>query len=234
MQFLGTLGIDVKLLVAQGVNFTLLLLILYVFVYRPILKKINSDEAKLREVETKSQQLKAEEEQAKLQEQHELEHARAQSEKLLAEAQEIAKATKVQAFAKAREEAEQILSQAKHQALASPNPEIKLAIGRLRKIFTKRKIYTEIDSAFFTALMATLRHDLTKYPEIDDFILEHAHPLKRSYKKEFTEFVKKYFGEEKRVTTRLNNRLISGFRVITNRLALDQNLLFEFTNAIKD
>jgi len=43
MELLGKLGVDPRLLLAQIVNFGLLLLILNKFLYKPLIKKIEKD-----------------------------------------------------------------------------------------------------------------------------------------------------------------------------------------------
>ena len=49
MQFLGNLGIDVNMLVAQIVNFGLLMIVLSYFVYKPTIKVIEENEQALKE-----------------------------------------------------------------------------------------------------------------------------------------------------------------------------------------
>lgn len=52
MNFLGNLGVDIWLLLAQIVNFVVLLWVLSKFIYKPIIARIEHDEAVLHEVKT--------------------------------------------------------------------------------------------------------------------------------------------------------------------------------------
>ena len=49
MEILGKLGIDIKLLIAQIINFGLLLWLLKKFLYAPIVRRIEKDERELNE-----------------------------------------------------------------------------------------------------------------------------------------------------------------------------------------
>ena len=60
MQFLGNLGIDVNTLVAQIVNFGLLMLVLSYFVYKPTIKVIEENEQALREGSEQKQAIEKE------------------------------------------------------------------------------------------------------------------------------------------------------------------------------
>ena len=57
MHFLGSIGINIKLLISQIVNFGLLLWLLDVLLYKPILKRIEKDEAELMQVQSQNKQL---------------------------------------------------------------------------------------------------------------------------------------------------------------------------------
>lgn len=61
MHLLGTLGIDIWLLVAQIINFLFLLWVLNKLVYKPIIKRIEADETALIEVKKAQAQLEIQE-----------------------------------------------------------------------------------------------------------------------------------------------------------------------------
>ena len=47
LEALNSLGIDYKLLIAQLVNFVLLFIVLYIFLYKPVLKMLNARSEKI-------------------------------------------------------------------------------------------------------------------------------------------------------------------------------------------
>ncbi|HDH31328.1 MAG TPA: hypothetical protein ENH26_00980, partial [Candidatus Wolfebacteria bacterium] len=57
MEFLGNLGIDIKLLIAQIINFGLLLWLLTKFLYKPIIKRIEKDETELKQAQIQKKEL---------------------------------------------------------------------------------------------------------------------------------------------------------------------------------
>ena len=57
MELLGNLGIDVSLLIAQMINFGLLLWLLTKFLYRPIVKRIEKDEKELKQARIQKKEL---------------------------------------------------------------------------------------------------------------------------------------------------------------------------------
>jgi F0F1-type ATP synthase membrane subunit b/b' len=51
MELLGKLGVDAHLLLAHSINFGLLVALLSFFLYKPLLRRIEEDEQKLKEAE---------------------------------------------------------------------------------------------------------------------------------------------------------------------------------------
>lgn len=231
MQFLGRLGIDFHLVVAQIVNFGILTFILFKFVYKPIYKKIEEDEAKLKEAEVKTEELNSKEKSLEEEEKKKREELDEKTQKMIADAEEIAKNLKARTLQKAEERASEILSQAQSEAESTPNLKIKLNEKGLAGIFKSKETYAKLESEFFDKLMSQIKDELLKYPEIDEFTLETAHPLDRKSKKEFEGFIKRYVGEDKKIKIKNNEKLIIGYRLITDKVSIDQNLLFEIAEA---
>ena len=104
MEYFGSLGIDVWLLIAQIINFALLLLILRHFLYKPLLKRIEKDEKEL--FQATEEKKKAEQQFAlmKKQEEEMMNSAKKQSKKIIKDAEEIAK--KIQEHAQEETETE--------------------------------------------------------------------------------------------------------------------------------
>lgn len=113
MQFLSSFGIDLRLLLAQIINFGLLLFILNRWVYRPLIKKIEEREAQLKE----AQQLQQEVAQAKQTLQTQKSAAdletRSTADKIIKEAEQIAEDIKQKARLEAETEKAAIIKQIK-------------------------------------------------------------------------------------------------------------------------
>lgn len=115
MHFLGNLGIDLGLLVAQLINFGLLLFLLTKFVYRPIISRIEKDEQELKLVRQEREDLdkKRLELEKKDKQQALLIKKRAQS--IIEEAEEIALDITERATIESRQEKEAVVAQIKQR-----------------------------------------------------------------------------------------------------------------------
>ena len=124
MNLLGSLGVNVKLLVAQIVNFGLLLWILTKFVYKPIIQRIEKDEAELKQAETLKKELeqqKSKFENLKMSESAEI---KKRTKEILQEAESISNESKKQAQIAVERETAAMIEQTK-TALLVERPSLK-------------------------------------------------------------------------------------------------------------
>lgn len=110
MQFLSSLGIDGNLLIAQIVNFVLLLWILSRFVYGPIIRRIEKDEAALRAARQAKEELEHERITFADSMKKDWETAKARAEAVINEAESVASELKRQAREDASREAKKIVA----------------------------------------------------------------------------------------------------------------------------
>lgn len=115
MEFLGSLGIDVKLLIAQIINFGLLLWLLNKFLYKPIIKRIEKDETELKQARIQKTELEREKSAFAQQKQRERTQAKEKARAIIKEAESIAEEIKKETHAKAKKEASAMLAQAKRE-----------------------------------------------------------------------------------------------------------------------
>lgn len=113
MDLLGGLGIDFKLLLAQIVNFALLLWVLDKFLYKSLIKRIEKDESEM--VEAQNLKAKLEKLQAEIEDQKKYDALllKKKSRVIIKEAEEIAKKIKSKAQKEAEEEKKQVITQIK-------------------------------------------------------------------------------------------------------------------------
>lgn len=115
MQFLGNLGVDIWLLIAQIINFSVLLWLLSKFVYRPIIARIEKDEQSLAQVRTERVTLDAKSELLDKKEQQQLARSKKRARAIIEEAEEIATEITQRAHRESQQEKEAVVSQIKQR-----------------------------------------------------------------------------------------------------------------------
>lgn len=111
--FIGTLGLNWKLFLAQLVNFTIVILILWKWAFKPITRALESRREK---IERSVKQAEEIEERMKEFEKHTAEQmtkARLEAEAIIKRAQELAGSSKQEIVANAQSQADKILAEAK-------------------------------------------------------------------------------------------------------------------------
>ena len=111
MNILDNFGVDYKLLIAQIINFVILLWVLSKFIFQPILKKIETKEKEISDLKTQSENLNAEK--AKFEQEKSLQDTinKTQYRSIVEEAETIAQKIKERAQKETEKEKELIISQ---------------------------------------------------------------------------------------------------------------------------
>ena len=109
------LGLNVPVLVAQLVNFFILLVLLRMFLYRPILDMLDRRSQRIREGLEAADQSKEQAAQAEQEVARQLEEARRQGQSLIGQAQETANRLQEEARSQARREGEALLERARSE-----------------------------------------------------------------------------------------------------------------------
>jgi len=113
MEFLGNLGIDVKLLIAQMINFGLLLWLLTKFLYKPIIRRIEKDEKELKQSRIQKKEIEQEKIAFFEQKNKEMAELKKRTRKIIKEAENIAKEIKKRAMEETEEEKQAVIKQIK-------------------------------------------------------------------------------------------------------------------------
>jgi len=113
MKFLGNLGIDLKLLIAQMINFGLLLWLLAKFLYKPIIKRIENDERQLGQAEKQKERLAKQQEELEKQKKQQMAETRKKAREIVKEAEDIAKELEERAKKEAEKEKQAVIAQIK-------------------------------------------------------------------------------------------------------------------------
>ena len=133
-QTLQSLGIYWPKLIAQMVNFGIVLFILWKFAYRPVLKVLEERRQRVSEAMINAQKAREELTRTEAQRQQVLAETNAQANKIIEEAREAAAKVREQETQKAIREAEQIVSKAREAAAlerARMIADAKRELGRL-------------------------------------------------------------------------------------------------------
>jgi F-type H+-transporting ATPase subunit b len=116
MEFLGKIGIDYKLLIAQIINFLVLLWLLKILLYKPILKRLEERVKKLKEIEEGEREIKRKKIQTQQETEKMIQKARERTRKILEESKEISEKEKERILKRAEAEVREILKEAKEKA----------------------------------------------------------------------------------------------------------------------
>lgn len=157
MELLNNLGINVKLLIAQIINFLVLLFVLYKFAYGPILKMLNDRTNKIEKglKDAEASQQKLAEIEAK--EKEVLKKAREEAQKIITKAEETAKKSKEEIALEAKAQAGKILADAEKKINEEKNKmlgEVKSEVAQLVVLATEKIIAEKVDSAKDKELIA--------------------------------------------------------------------------------
>lgn len=152
MEILGNLGIDWKLLIAQIINFGLLLWLLSKFLYKPIVKRIEKDEGELAEARKQKKELDAEIEVFEKRRKEEISGAKLRAREIIKEAEKIGEEIKKETHAKTEKESAAIIEQSKKRLES-------LKLGIEKEIFSRarKEIGGSFQKSFTEALPASLR-----------------------------------------------------------------------------
>ncbi len=246
IKILGQVGIDVYLLIAQIVNFGILLFILKKFIYKPIVDKIENDEKELEEAKDLQDQLAQDKEAFAAQKKSELAKAKKSTRSKIVEAEKVAEDIKTQAKTEAEKEVNTMITQMKKQ-LKSRQTSLKneLLTTTKKQIFnnvieTAKKIVGASPSAgqeFQKYFTRNIPQDIDNFPpetfkeDNPSVTLETAYPLEESQKSQLEQALSKKFSKEVKITEKTTPDLISGYRLEINGREIENNLFVELANA---
>ena len=134
MELLDNLGVDGPKLIAQLINFGIVLLVLWKFAYKPVLEMLETRRQKIAKSMDEAEQIKAELAETQAERDKVMAEANARAEKLIADAKEAAKQVGKAEGERAVKQAEEIIRKAREATEADRErmmAELKAEIGRL-------------------------------------------------------------------------------------------------------
>ena len=112
MEGLSNLGINWQLLVAFLINFIILVVLLSIFLYKPVVKMLNERQARIKQSMEQAEAIKQQTAQTEQEIKKQLEKAQKEAQSILAQAAQIGEKLKGEAKDVARKEAESIVAKA--------------------------------------------------------------------------------------------------------------------------
>lgn len=112
---LGQLGINLPGLIAQIINFGLVVLLLWLLAWKPILRMLDQRREKIQDSLTRAEQLKQQTEQGQAEIQAQLDAARREGQQIVANAQQVAERTRQVELERARGEADRLIERAREE-----------------------------------------------------------------------------------------------------------------------
>lgn len=159
MELLQNLGIDWRLLIAQLINFVILLAVLYKFLYKPVLKLLHDRSARIEEGLKNADTAEAKLKEASAAYEGKVLEARAEAQKIMETAKKEGGKIKAEVVAAAQKEAEKIV-----------------VSGRSRLNAEKEKMMREAENELADLVEHATEHVLGQVvtPEIDKQLIEGA------------------------------------------------------------
>ncbi len=164
-QIFNTFHIDWKLLIAQAINFAIVVAVLYKFAYKPLMKhmkeRTNKIDQGLKDAENARKQL----EKAQDEKEAEIVKAKKEARLILEGAQKQAEKNKGATVAEAKEEAEKVVQQAKKQIEGEKEKmlvEVRSEVGQLVVAATEKVVDEKIDDKKDRKLVEEAVRDISR------------------------------------------------------------------------
>jgi F-type H+-transporting ATPase subunit b len=164
-ELLHKLGINWKLLIAQAVNFAIVLIVLYRFVYKPVLKMLKQRKEKIKKSLKDAERVEENLKKSKIERENQIALGRKEAEKIIAQAKKKSEEIKNEKVEEAKKEEEAIIKTAKQRIRAERQnmiDEAKLEIGELVLLASKKVTKDSIDEQTHKKLINEAIDELKK------------------------------------------------------------------------
>ncbi|HCP08291.1 MAG TPA: ATP synthase F0 subunit B [Candidatus Moranbacteria bacterium] len=147
-ELIKTFHVDIKLLVAQLVNFTIVLFVLHRFAYKPILKNLNDRTDKIEKGIKDAEDARIKIEEIREKEKEVLAEAKKEAQKIISKAEETAKKNKEEIIVEAKRESDEMLKKTEKKMEEEKNKmfaELKGEIAGLVIVAAEKIISEKLD-----------------------------------------------------------------------------------------
>lgn len=234
MHFLGRIGIDYKILIAQIVNFIVLLFFLQHLLYKPLIKRIEERKRKIKEIEEKAKELRRKEEEVQRRAEEIIEEAKRKTREIIEEGKEVSEEEKERILKRAEEEMRKILREARERARIEVE---KMKLQEKEKILeVAKKVVEDVFSKSFSRELHRLYleetiQDLKKInfnkvkqgKEVIQITITSAFPLSKKQIKEISDFLFKKLGSSI-FQEKIDPGLLAGMKIQIDGFLIDGSL----------
>ena len=241
MSFLGKIGIDPKLLLAQVVNFFFLLWILEHYLYKPLLKKLKERANKAKALVDQERMLSKEKLALTQKNQEMIKEAREKVKQILQEGRKISRAEQEKILARVDNESREILARAKERAeilvKEKEKEEEKEILNRTREaikevlptVFSNHlhRLYLQQSISQLEALDWSAIQ-----PETSLVAIASAFPLTEKEYHQIQFLIKKHLKKPK-FREKVDPDLLAGFKITISHFILDASLAGKLNEVIK-
>lgn len=148
MELINALGLNVKILLAQLINFAVLLFVLHRFAYQPILKMLDERRGKIEEGIKNAEDAKEKLTEIEKKEKKVLTEARKESQKIISAAEDMAKKNKEDILEEAKKQSQEILEKAEKSIEQQKNKmmeDAKKELSELVVLATEKVVGEKVD-----------------------------------------------------------------------------------------
>ncbi len=241
MEFLEKLGIDIKLLIAQIINFGVLLWLLNILLYKPLIKKLEERAKRIKEIEEGKKEIERKKEEMKKQEEEIIQKTKEKAKEILKEAEKISKEEREKILERTEKEVRQILKEAREKAELEAKKikerEREEILNKAKEILreTLKDVFKkEIHQKYLREAIKELNlFDFKKIKEreIAKITVVSAFPLTKKEEKEISNLLFKKLGKSS-FQEKIDLELIAGIRVYLDGYIIDQSLKGRIEKAI--
>lgn len=236
MELFGKLGIEWKLLLAQGLNFILLLIILRKFLYRPILKMLDERKAKAESLQIESSKMEERRKQFEQWTDDQVNEARKKSEMILLEAEKFAGKLKTRKLDEMSVEKQRALLDGQKQLSRERNTlerELRELIAgetaeRMQKLFSEISDNIELHSVLLDKTIAEFsqyQFDKAQMAKAAQIEIQTAKDLSKQDKDKLQKILEKKLGREIKISPSTDPKLIAGAKITLGGFEFDGSLI---------
>ncbi len=235
MELFGKLGIEWKLLLAQGLNFILLLIILRKFLYKPILKILDERRAKAESLQIESSKMEERRKQFEQWTDDQVNEARRKSEMILLEAEKFAGKLKTRKLDEISFEKQRALLDGQKQLSRDRltlEKELRESIAgetaeRMQKLFSEISDNIELHSVLFDKTIAEFsqyQFDKTQMAKMAQIEIQTAKDLSKQDKDKLLKILEKKLGRVIKILPSTDPKLIAGAKINLGGFEFDGSL----------
>jgi F-type H+-transporting ATPase subunit b len=233
MELLGKLGIDFKLLIAQIINFLVLLWLLKIFLYGPLVRVLERRSNKAREIEEGDRDIQRKKEEMEKKEEEIIQQTKEKTRQIIEEGREISREEKERVLRRAEEETREIVRKTREKAemeaeriKADEKEEILKNTKRILGDVLSKSFSKELHRKYIEETMDSLKKvDFKKIArrEVISVTVVSAYPLSKQEEKKISSLLFRRL-KNPAFQEKVDSDLLAGIKVVVDGFSIDGSL----------